>query len=113
MTFKRLGLVVLVAGYAVSAWLVWRHAHPPGAAERITIRLCHWQLEGTVREGLVAVARRYEQLHPEVKIEILAASRSWRRGISSRFPGRWRSRIPTTAGRRSRACRGGRRFSTA
>jgi ABC-type glycerol-3-phosphate transport system substrate-binding protein len=83
MTFKRIGIVVLVAGYAGAAWLAWRHEHPPEAAERITIRLSHWQLEGTVREGLAAVARRYEQLNPRVKVELLVVPetlyRQWMR----------------------------------
>jgi ABC-type glycerol-3-phosphate transport system substrate-binding protein len=54
-----------------------------GGPERVTIRLSHWQLEGTVREGLEAVARRYEQLNPRVKVEILVVPetlyRQWMR----------------------------------
>lgn len=36
---------------------------------RTVVRFAHWQLEGGVREALDHLARDYEALHPEVKIE--------------------------------------------
>jgi ABC-type glycerol-3-phosphate transport system substrate-binding protein len=83
MKLKHAGIAVLVAGYVAAAGLVWRHSHRAAGPERVTIRLCHWQLEGTVRQGLEAVARRYEQLNPRVKVEILVVPetiyRQWMR----------------------------------
>ncbi len=83
MKLKHAGIVVLAAGYAAAAWLVWHHTHRAAGPERVTIRLCHWQLEGTVRQGLEAVARRYEQLNPRVRVEILVVPetiyRQWMR----------------------------------
>ncbi len=82
MKLKVLGIVLLVLGYAGATWLAWRHSHP-GADGRVTIRLSHWQMEGTVREGIAAVARRYEELNPNVKVELLvipdSVYRQWMR----------------------------------
>ena len=44
MKLKHAGIVVLAAGYAAAAWLVWHHTHRAAGPERVTIRLCHWQL---------------------------------------------------------------------
>ncbi|MDB6169327.1 MAG: ABC-type sugar transport system, periplasmic component [Verrucomicrobia bacterium] len=83
MKFKHLGYALLGAGYVAAAVFAWNHSRGPAGRDRVTVRLCHWQLEGTVREGLLAVARRYEQLHPEVKVEILVVPetiyRQWMR----------------------------------
>ncbi|MDB6094249.1 MAG: transporter substrate-binding protein [Verrucomicrobia bacterium] len=83
MKLKHAGIAVLALGYLAAAVLAWRHAHAPEAKQKVTVRLSHWQLEGTVREGIEAVARRYEQLNPDVKVEILVVPdtiyRQWMR----------------------------------
>ncbi len=82
MKASHLGIALLVAGFVAATAQVWQRTHPP-ADGRVTVRLSHWQLEGTVREGLAAVARRYEQLNPKVKVEILVVPervyRQWMR----------------------------------
>lgn len=82
MNLKIAGVALLVLGYAAATTMAWRHAHPAGAG-RVTLRLSHWQLEGTVRDGIEAVARRYERLNPRVRVEILAVPetlyRQWMR----------------------------------
>jgi len=69
---RRTPVILLVAAYAAALFAVgWRawHARPP---DRVTIRMSHFQLEGTVRDGFDAVIRRYEQLNPRVHVEQLA-----------------------------------------
>lgn len=82
MKLKHVGIGVLVLAFVAAATMAWQHSHRT-ADDRVTIRLSHWQLEGTVREGMQAVARRYEQLHPKVKVEILVVPdsvyRQWMR----------------------------------
>jgi ABC-type glycerol-3-phosphate transport system substrate-binding protein len=38
------------------------------AADAVTIRIAHWQLEAGAREGLAEAAAEYEKLHPHVRI---------------------------------------------
>ena len=38
------------------------------AADKIIIRIAHWQLEAGAREGLAEAAAEYEKLHPHVRI---------------------------------------------
>jgi ABC-type glycerol-3-phosphate transport system substrate-binding protein len=68
MSWKRTGFALLGIAYvlALSAvgWRAWRERE----SGRVTIRLSHWQLEGTVREGISAVIRRYEQVNPRVHV---------------------------------------------
>jgi ABC-type glycerol-3-phosphate transport system substrate-binding protein len=65
---KRVGLCVVAAALAAAggrvAWRAWRERPAAG----VTICLSHFQLEGTVRNGIAAVIRRYEQLHPGVHV---------------------------------------------
>jgi len=65
---KRFGFILLAAAYLtaveVVGWRAWRERSP----DRVTIRLSHWQLEGTVRQGIEAVIARYEQLNPRVHV---------------------------------------------
>ncbi len=72
MNLRRTPVILLVAAYAAALFAVgWRewHARPP---DRVTIRVSHFQLEGTVRDGFDAVIRRYEQVNPRVHVEQLA-----------------------------------------
>ncbi len=61
-------LLVVFAVFLWSAWVIATYRAqqaPPGS---IVIRLGHWQLEASVREGLDEMAREYQQLHPNVVI---------------------------------------------
>ena len=58
-----IGLVFLWA--VVSMGMRRREA---AAADAVTIRIAHWQLEAGAREGLAEAAAEYEKLHPHVRI---------------------------------------------
>ena len=61
-------LLVVFAVFLWSAWVIATYRAqqaPPGS---IVIRLGHWQLEASVREGLDEMARDYQKLHPNVVI---------------------------------------------
>jgi len=62
------GLCVAAAALAAAAGQVARRAWRERPAAGVTICLSHFQLEGTVRNGIAAVIRRYEQLHPGVHV---------------------------------------------
>ncbi|QYM78645.1 extracellular solute-binding protein [Horticoccus luteus] len=61
--------IVLAAAYLVSAAVVFRRTAAPTPPGQVTIRFSQWQLEGTVREALDAIIKRYEELNPHVKVE--------------------------------------------
>jgi raffinose/stachyose/melibiose transport system substrate-binding protein len=69
---KRAGLALLGAAYALSAFLVFRHAAKEAEPGTVTIRICQWQLETGVREAIGAMIRRYEQINPRVRVEQIA-----------------------------------------
>ena len=59
-------LLVVFAVFLWSAWVIATfraQRTPPGS---IVIRLGHWQLEASVREGIDEMAREYRQTHPNV-----------------------------------------------
>ena len=61
-------LLVVFAVFLWSAWVIATYRAqqtPPGS---IVIRLGHWQLEASVREGLDEMAREYRKTHPNVVI---------------------------------------------
>ena len=68
MNGKRVGLLVLGAAYVLALGAVGWRAWSTRAPGRVTIRISHWQLEGTVREGIEAVIHRYEQINPRVHV---------------------------------------------
>lgn len=69
-----IALACLALAYAASVYYVFgpenrdRDQPPP----RVTIRFGHWQLETGLREAFDVVARRYMELHPDVRVEQLA-----------------------------------------
>ena len=69
-TFVRTYFALLVV-FAVFLWSAWVIATfraqqtPPGST---VIRLGHWQLEASVREGIDEMAREYQKTHPGVVI---------------------------------------------
>ena len=59
-------LLVVFAVFVWSAWVIATYRAqqtPPGS---VVIRLGHWQLEASVREGIDEMAREYRQTHPNV-----------------------------------------------
>ncbi|MGD9613507.1 MAG: ABC transporter substrate-binding protein [Kiritimatiellia bacterium] len=61
-------LLVVFAVFLWSAWVIASYRAqqtPPGS---VVIRLGHWQLEASVREGLDEMARLYRETHPNVVI---------------------------------------------
>ena len=59
-------LLVVFAVFLWSAWVIATYRAqqtPPGS---VVIRLGHWQLEASVREGIDEMAREYRKTHPNV-----------------------------------------------
>ena len=72
--FRQLGTVVLVVSFALATCHVTRRAVL--ARQRPTIRFAHWQLEGGIRDAFNVVARDYEALHPDVRVEQMLVPQS-------------------------------------
>ncbi|AHF90893.1 ABC transporter substrate-binding protein [Opitutaceae bacterium TAV5] len=66
-----IGLLLLLGCFSFALFKVFGRARA-GAQGGEIIRFAHWQLEGGLRKAFDALARDYEKLHPEVKIEQLA-----------------------------------------
>ncbi len=57
---------MVVYAWALVSVAFYRYAEePPGT---ITLRLCHWQLEAGVRDGINMMAQEYQKLHPNVRV---------------------------------------------
>jgi len=65
---KFMGFLLMGTAYAVSLGLMLRHAAEEQRADRVTIRLSQWQLEGGMRQAFAAMIRRYEELNPRVHV---------------------------------------------
>lgn len=65
----RVGFGLLAAVFAVSVALVATRQRQASAPGVVTLRFAHWQLEGGLREAFAAVAERYMQMHPNVRVE--------------------------------------------
>ncbi len=66
---SRLGLALFVAGYALAVIWVFTRSTPILTDRPVVIRVAHWQIERGPPDGLNAIIRRYEELHPRVKVE--------------------------------------------
>ncbi len=64
-----IGLALLAATFAFSIKRVFVDTRVGGDSEQIVIRVAHWQLESGIREAIDTLARDYERLHPNVRIE--------------------------------------------
>lgn len=62
--------IIFVVG--MSAWHVSRSWWRSAQSEGTVLRFSHWQLEPGVRRAFDEIARDYEALHPDVRIEQLA-----------------------------------------
>ena len=85
----RLMLLVFAAGYlAAVTWVCLRPA-AQAAARPVTLRLAHWQIERGPPAGLAAVIRRYEELHPRVRVEqVRVPSPIYRQWLRTNLAGR-------------------------
>jgi|UniRef100_UPI00404A5803 ABC-type glycerol-3-phosphate transport system substrate-binding protein len=70
---RNLALIIALGAYLLAVVLVLTR---PGATlsgdDRIVIRLAHWQIEEGPREAMVALVKRYEELNPHIRVEVLA-----------------------------------------
>ena len=77
------GLWLLGVGYVVCVAWVLTHGAQVLPERKVTIRLAHWQIEKGPPDGIDAVIKRYEALHPNVKVEQMlvpgAVYRQWLR----------------------------------
>ena len=85
-----LALGLLALCYALSLLHVFNPFRGAGKenAPRVTIRFGHWQLETGLREAFDVVARRYMELHPDVRVEQLAVPGAvYRQWLSTQLAG--------------------------
>lgn len=68
---KRLLFMLVLVAFLASAYAVGRRWLRDHAGDRVTLRFAHWQLEPGVRDAFDTLARDYERLHPNVRIEQL------------------------------------------
>lgn len=61
-------MLLITAMAAATVRVVWLQLRDRGVVGGITIRVCHWQLEGGFREAFDRIARIYEERHPGVRI---------------------------------------------
>ena len=67
--YRPLGLFLLALAFLFASWRVFSRVVREHDSRRITLRFAHWQLEGGIREAFDAIARDYEALHPNVRVE--------------------------------------------
>jgi raffinose/stachyose/melibiose transport system substrate-binding protein len=67
-----IGFTLLAACFLVALFRVLGRDHRAEADGRTVIRFAHWQLEGGLRGAFDQLARDYERLHPDLRIEQLA-----------------------------------------
>lgn len=66
------GAALGVLCFAAALWQVFRPAGAADRSDKTLIRVAHWQLESGLRDAFDVIARDYERLHPDVKIEQIA-----------------------------------------
>jgi ABC-type glycerol-3-phosphate transport system substrate-binding protein len=64
----KFGLLLLVAAYGLSAWWVVTRSEPVIQQRDVTIYFAHWQIERGPPDGIAAAIKRYEELHPRVRV---------------------------------------------
>ncbi len=67
-----IGYSLLLGCFLVSLFRVLGRESDDASDGRHVIRFAHWQLEAGMREALDQLARDYEALHPEVRVEQIA-----------------------------------------
>jgi ABC-type glycerol-3-phosphate transport system substrate-binding protein len=64
----RAGFWLLLISYALASYWVFTHSTPVITERPITIRFAHWQIERGPPDGINAAIKRYEELHPRVRV---------------------------------------------
>ena len=65
---KIVAFSLLGIAYVTAAYLAFRRNVEEIRADRVTIRISQWQLEGGVRDAIDAMIKRYEQVNPHVHV---------------------------------------------
>lgn len=79
---------LLAVAYISAAFLAFRRNVDELRTDRVTIRVCQWQLESGVREAMDAIIRRYEQLNPRVHvIQIAVPDRAYLPWVQTQMVG--------------------------
>lgn len=82
------GLSLLAACFLFAAFQVLGHRRAAADDGKIVLRLSHWQLEGGLRGAFDTLAREYEKLHPDVRVEQIAIpDRSYAQWIKTQLIG--------------------------
>ncbi len=66
---EKIGLGFFLLCYLTAVYWVWTRSSPLIRERPVTIRIAHWQIEAGPPDGIDAIIRRYEALHPRVKVE--------------------------------------------
>lgn len=66
------GFCLLAACFLFALFQVFGHRRADRDDGKIVLRFSHWQLEGGLRDAFDQLARQYEKLHPNVRVEQLA-----------------------------------------
>lgn len=64
----RMGLVLLLVAYGASLYWVLTRSEPVIQKRDVTIYFAHWQIEKGPPDGINAAIKRYEELHPRVRV---------------------------------------------
>lgn len=72
----RVGLSLVAAVFVAAVVRVGTRDRSQSAAGVVTIRFAHWQLESGLRSAYDALAARYTELHPNVRVEQMAIPES-------------------------------------
>ena len=83
-----IALSLLAVAYLASLGYILRHqrSSTSGVQPRVVLRFAHWQLESGMREAFDLVARKYMELHPDVRVEQYAVpGRVYRQWLSTQL----------------------------
>lgn len=84
-----IGLAILLVCYIGALWNVYKIKEDEIVYKKKIIRLCHWQLELGIRDGLQEMADRYEKLHPDVKfLQLPVTERAYAQWVTTQLIGR-------------------------
>jgi len=72
LNMNSLGALLLTAVVIASAWQVIFTQRAMATETKKVIKIAHWQLEAGYRQAMDKIIAKYEQMHPDVKIEQVA-----------------------------------------
>jgi len=84
-----IGLAILLVCYLGALWNVYKIKEDELILKKKVIRICHWQLELGVKDGIDAMVEMYEKSHPDVKIvQIPVTERAYAQWVTTQLIGR-------------------------